>query len=95
MVPLAPRVDPALLKAVARAHVWSGILATGEVTSIEELADRVQQDRGYVARVIRLAFLAPSIITRILDGHQPADMTLTRLLETDIPVSWARQAAIL
>jgi hypothetical protein len=95
MVPLAPRVDPALLKAVARAHVWSGLLATGGVTSIEELADRVQQDRGYIARVIRLAFLAPSIIAGILEGRQSADMSLTRLLETEIPLSWARQAAVL
>jgi site-specific DNA recombinase len=95
MVPLAPRVDPALLKAISRAHVWSGLLATGEATSIEELADRVKQDRGYVARVMRLAFLAPSIIAGILDGRQSADMTLSRLLDADIPLSWARQAAAL
>ena len=95
MVPLAPRIDPALLKAIARAHVWSSLLATGEVTSIEELADRVKQDRGYVARVIRLAFLAPSIVDGILEGRQSADMSLTRLLEAEIPLSWARQAGVL
>ena len=95
MVPLAPRIDPALVKAISRAHVWSGLLATGEVKSIDELADRVQQHRGYVARVIRLAFLAPSIVASILDGRQAAEMTLTRLLENELPVSWARQAAVL
>jgi hypothetical protein len=95
MVPLAPRVDPALLNAIARAHVWSGLLATGEATSIEELADRVKQDRSYVTRVIRFAFLAPSIIAGILEGKQSADMTLTRLLETEIPLSWGRQATVL
>src|SRR5947207_2525283 len=49
-VTLNPRVDPVLIKAVARAHVWSKMLSSGEVSSVEVLAERVQQDRGYVAR---------------------------------------------
>ncbi len=42
-------------------------------------------------RLVRLAFLAPDIQRAILAGVQPPGLTLARLMEGDLPLSWARQ----
>ncbi len=44
----------------------------------------------YVSRVLRLTLLAPEIVEAILDGQQPAEVTLAGLLEP-FPVEWASQ----
>lgn len=46
--------------------------------------------KRYVAHIMRLAFLAPDIVEAILDGRQPADLELERLLR-GIPVGWPEQ----
>jgi hypothetical protein len=40
--------------------------------------------------VLRLTLLAPDIVEAILDGRQPAEMTLAALM-TPFPVAWERQ----
>ncbi|MCH8998147.1 MAG: hypothetical protein IID48_07745 [Proteobacteria bacterium] len=47
----------------------------------------------YVSRILRLAFLAPDIVEAILDGYQPIDLELERLLK-GIPVSWDEQRRV-
>ncbi|AMK17337.1 MULTISPECIES: hypothetical protein [Sphingobium] len=43
-------------------------------------------------RVARLAFLAPDIISAILDGRQPASLTPRRLMKhAAIPLDWKGQ----
>ncbi len=41
-------------------------------------------------QVLHCAFLAPDIVEAILDGRQPRDLTLQKLL-TNLPTSWAKQ----
>jgi site-specific DNA recombinase len=38
-----------------------------------------------------LAFLAPKIQAAILDGKQPPDLSLAKLLREGIPVDWDEQ----
>jgi hypothetical protein len=83
--------DPALLKALARAHRWKTWLLTGEIRAIEELAIRVGQERRHVGRTLSLAFLNPALTRRILRGEQPASLRLSTLLDADIPLSWQQQ----
>jgi ParB-like chromosome segregation protein Spo0J len=89
------RTDAVLIKALARAHTWLTLLADGTATSVEDLAARVKQDRGYVARVLRLAFLSPEITRSILAGRQRPDLSLRELLDTEIPLSWSEQSRVL
>jgi len=43
-------------------------------------------------RILPLAFLAPSIMGAILEGRQPADLSLKQLMyRTDLAVEWPAQ----
>jgi DNA invertase Pin-like site-specific DNA recombinase len=90
----ASRPDMALIKAVARAHMWRKILLDGEVTSIEALAKRFGLDRGHVGRTLNLAFLSPAVTRAIVRGEQPPNMRLTWLLNAEIPLSWRAQESL-
>lgn len=45
----------------------------------------------YGRRLISLAFLAPDLQKSILEGTQPADLTLEHLLEKPLPAAWTAQ----
>ena len=49
--------------------------------------------KQYVSRVMRLAFLAPEMVERIVAGRQPPELTAQalRVRRLDIPVDWAAQ----
>jgi DNA invertase Pin-like site-specific DNA recombinase len=89
--PRSSAPDPALIKALARAHRWKDMLVAGEVASVEALAARVKQERRHVGRTLSLAFLAPDLTKAIIRGEQPAGLRLTHLLDADIPLSWREQ----
>ncbi len=46
---------------------------------------------SYVSRLLRVTLLAPNIVEAILDGRQPADMTLALLMQPFV-VLWAEQS---
>jgi hypothetical protein len=88
--PLRP--DPALIKAVARGHLWFDDLATGRAASLREIAEREGVTEGYVGRLMRLAFLAPRIVEAILEGAQAVDLTAARLTGgIRLPLAWSEQ----
>ncbi len=47
-------------------------------------------DRGHLGRVLQLTLLAPDIVESILDGRQPADQGLPKLLDA-VPADWSGQ----
>ena len=81
------RVDPTLVKALARAHRWKRMLEEGRYASISEMAGAERIDRGYLGRVLRLTLLAPDLVEAILDGRQPPGLGLPRLMEP-FPIEW-------
>ncbi len=82
--------DDTLLKALARAHRWRRMLENGKASSINELAEIEKINASYISRILRLTFLAPDIVTAILNGRQPRTLQLADMLE-DVPVEWQRQ----
>ena len=89
---LPRKVDPALLKAVARSRVWFEELASGSVRSLAEIARRESIAVRYVERLSRLAFTAPSIVEAICRGRQPAELNAETLLNRiDLPLEWPAQ----
>src|SRR5262249_28048264 len=87
------RADSALVKAVARAHRWRGMLEQGEYASITDLAAAERINQSYVCRVLRLTLLAPSRIAAIFDGRHPSRLQL-RILMNPFPSDWAAQAVL-
>jgi site-specific DNA recombinase len=86
--------DIALIKATARAHRWRKMLLTGEINSIEALAKRCGLDRGYVAQILKLGFLSPSLTQAIIQGKQLPTLRLSHLFATEIALSWREQSVI-
>ena len=92
--PARTRADPALVKALARAHRWKGMLEEGRYASISEMAAAGRIDRGYLGRILHLTLLAPDIVEGILDGRQPAELELPTLMEP-FPLEWDVQRTAL
>jgi site-specific DNA recombinase len=88
----APKPDRALIRLVVRAHRFHEMLITQKAGKFGDLAKREKLHRSYFSQLLRLAYLAPDITTAILDGHQPAGLTATQLIErADLPMSWREQ----
>ena len=91
----AGRTDGPLTMALVRAHRWREDMERGKASSIDELAKDAGLDRRRVRELLRLAFLAPDIQKAILEGRQPATLSLERLAQMGPPASWAAQRKIL
>ena len=91
----AAEPDPSLVKALGRAHEWFGRIVRGEADGVGTIARAKRLNRGYVTRVLCLAFLAPEVTKAILEGRQPTEVTAKRLinLALKIPIFWADQIA--
>jgi hypothetical protein len=85
-----PRIDNTLVKALARAYRWKRLMENGSFASMTELAAYEKVDQSYIARILRLALLAPDIIEAILDGRQPRSLSLAQLMRA-VPVEWVHQ----
>ena len=85
-----PRVDNAMVKALARAFRWRKMLDEGAHATLEDLARSKGIAKTYVSQILRLTLLAPDIVEAILDGQQPADLQLDDLLE-GFPLEWEKQ----
>jgi hypothetical protein len=85
-----PRIDNTMIKALARAFRWRKLLEKGAFATVEEIAAAEKINPSYMSRVLRLTLLAPEIIEAILDGRQPAAMTLAVLMRP-FAVEWAAQ----
>ena len=47
------------------------------------------------SRTLPLAFLAPDIVTAIIDGRTEPDLTLSRIKRMKLPASWQDQRQML
>jgi len=93
----AQKADPALLKAIARAHRWFDDLVMRRAASMAEIGKREGLPKNYVSWLIRLAFLAPEIVEAIIQGNHPPDLTAQTLItrRVDLPLQWQAQKTAL
>jgi site-specific DNA recombinase len=87
----ARRVDRALVRAVVLARRWARRLEEGSVGSVKELARLSGLCEHYTARLLPLAYLAPDLTTAILQGMQPAALSLKKLTGAPLPLDWDGQ----
>ncbi len=86
----APQPDPTLLRSLALAHKWVAELRGGEPLS--EIAAAAGHTVSYIRSRSKLAFLSPAIQSAILEGVQPPDLTLERIVRKPMPLDWDAQA---
>jgi len=89
-IPIPPRVNNTLVKAIVRAHRWRDMLESGNYATVRDLAKAETIDEVYLGRVLRLTLLAPKIIEAILEGKHPATLELDDLLK-QFPIEWEQQ----
>ncbi len=85
--------DNTLVKALARAFRWKRMLESGEFASISELAAKEGIAFTYMARLMRLSLLSPKLVDAVMDGRQPAHITLANLMDP-FPADWKEQHAL-
>jgi site-specific DNA recombinase len=92
-MPATQRVhrDAVLIRALRAAHRTVAGIGFRCGDGGFEAGQKLRLANTHERRLCRLAFLAPDIQQRIMDGHQPLNMTLERLIKEGVPTSWAEQ----
>ena len=81
-----------LARLVAKAHRLAAALTSGEALSLDALARREGVGRTYLARLLRLAYLAPDITEAVVAGREPAHLTVNYLMKAvPLPLAWQEQ----
>ena len=68
--------DARLLRAIGRAWDWRRRLERGDVSTIADLAREEGISDRYVSRVIRLAWLAPCVLERLVLRREPTVLSI-------------------
>ncbi len=90
------KIDPVLIKAVARGNVWFEELRSGATRTIRDIATKFGVSESYVNSLLPLAFLAPDIVEDIIHGRQPTTLSGERLIkQLDLPSDWMEQRRVL
>ena len=85
--------DEGLVRLIARAFDAEERLFSGRYRSVDDMARQTNMSGTYLTSLVRLTYLAPDIVGAILDGRQPVDLSLTRLMKSakGLPHGWAEQ----
>ena len=85
-------VDPGLVRLILRAHAIRARLLAEPSLPLKEIAAEEGISSSCVTRLLRLAFLAPDIVTAILNGRHSPPLTANRLMDdTRLPLDWKAQ----
>jgi site-specific DNA recombinase len=84
--------DAGLTRILIRAHAVRGRLLRDATLSVDEVAREENVSPSYVTRLLRLTFLAPDIVSGILTGRHPPELTARKLMaDTRVPLDWSEQ----
>jgi len=89
------KVDSSLIDVLVEARCQPSKLSGGN-SDITALARAESVNDSWVTRVVRLNFLAPELVTAILDGSQPAALNAAALTSSGPPpMRWPEQVSLL
>ncbi len=83
-----------LIQSIVRAQVWVRYLQDGTYDSIEALAEANLLHPKVVRQALRLAFLSPDVTSAVLEGSQPAVLSLARVPKL-LPLAWTEHRRLL
>jgi site-specific DNA recombinase len=89
--------DPGLLRIIARAHDIQARLMQNTDLTVPAIASQDRVSEGYISRLLRLPSLAPDIVTAIVNGKSPPQLTAKKLMRSalQIPADWTEQRKLL
>lgn len=90
-------VDTSLVRLVARAHDIQNRLNQDPTITVHDIARKESLGAPYIYILLRLAWLAPDIVTAIVNGRQPLGLSAMKLmrLTAKLPGNWASQRTLL
>jgi site-specific DNA recombinase len=85
--------DLGLLRIVVRAHDFQERLMRDPSLTVPAIASQERLTIGYLSRLLRLPSLAPDIVTAIINGKHPPQLSAKRLmrLALKLPTDWTEQ----
>lgn len=90
MVPDTGVVDPHVLKAIAKAWSWRRKLESGAMATIEDVANAEGVTPAYIRRMLKLAYLAPVVLEKILIARLSPAVSL-KDMSTAVELPWTGQ----
>lgn len=95
--PLRRSPDASLVQVLQEAFAVRDKMLSDTTETLNEITASITKSKGRLTALMRLTYLAPSIIEDILGGRQPAELSPKRLLRTsqDLPLDWSAQRKFL
>jgi site-specific DNA recombinase len=88
--------DTTLIRLLVRSQKIAKRMFEPNCPPLDAVAREELITASYATRLVRLAFLAPDIVTAILAGKQPAGLTANKLMaDTRLPLDWRDQRGAL
>ena len=84
---------PHVLRAIGQAWAWRRRMEAGEFGSLQDLAKAVGVTDRFISRQIRLAYLAPEVLSRLVYKREIPAITVIEL-GACIGLPWAEQADV-
>ncbi|WP_300578181.1 recombinase family protein [Phenylobacterium sp.] len=93
VTPVEP--DEALLRTIARARRWEAQLISGERSGADDIAAAEGVQGSFVAKVLKLAWMAPDLVEALLEGRRPRNAGLGDLMLRGLSIDWGEQRTTL
>jgi site-specific DNA recombinase len=89
--------DRGLLRIVSRAHDVHLRLMQNVDLTVHEVASEEHVSAAYIYSILRLSSLAPDIVSAIVNGRNPPQLTAKKLmrLSPHLPIDWTEQRKLL
>jgi len=82
--------DPHILKALGRAQAWRRKLESGEAATAGDIAKAEKVTDRFVSRTMRLAYLSPDVLERLVLQREPPGTSVAELIDATY-LTWAQQ----
>ena len=92
IVPDTGSVDPHVLKAIAKAWSWRRKLESGAVSTLSDIAEAEGVTPAFIRRTMKLAYLAPAVLERLLVQRVPIEASIREMTAT-AALPWQQQEA--
>ena len=85
--------DPHVLRAIACAWGWRRKIEAGEVSTIRDIAIAEKVSERFVSRTMRLAYLSPIVLERLVAHRWPCSLSIKDLIAA-AERPWCEQEAL-